>query len=254
MTEIQVSLFQLDNYGPWTTSPQPKPEPDLQTLQARVYADLAEGVGSHGGYLFYGRFDNLLGVTNGLDTTAHRTLQEQIADGYPVTVSVGIGTGETPAAATTAASRRLQATGSAQAPGRRNVLTGETTATGPVQVAHFDVVGVTEKYTDTENAYRTQMRMQETVFELSSYLYDALGAMTHFVGGDNAIAVSRPVETAAYENALSHIAETTGLGLQVGIGEGSTAVAAGQVAKRSLEAARHEGKRIVGPRPQAAGD
>ena len=37
---IQMTLIQIDNYGPWTVTPRPRNESDLQILQAELYADL----------------------------------------------------------------------------------------------------------------------------------------------------------------------------------------------------------------------
>ena len=43
---IQITLIQIDNYGPWTVTPGPRAEPDLQTLQSRLYGDLEREKGS----------------------------------------------------------------------------------------------------------------------------------------------------------------------------------------------------------------
>ena len=36
---IQMTLIQIDNYGPWTVTPKPRTESDLQMLQASLFAD-----------------------------------------------------------------------------------------------------------------------------------------------------------------------------------------------------------------------
>ncbi len=111
---VQFSLVQLDDYGPWTVTPEPRRETSLQALQSRLYADLADFVGDRDGYVFPGRFDNMVAATNGIDPADHRRFQERVRNHYPVTASVGVGTGTTPVEALGAASERLQATGSAQ--------------------------------------------------------------------------------------------------------------------------------------------
>ena len=88
MTNTQVTLIQIDNYGPWTVTPEPRREVDLQTLQSRLYADLSQLVGNREGYVFFSRFDNMVAVTNGLDTDAHGLIQESVGNRYPVTVSL----------------------------------------------------------------------------------------------------------------------------------------------------------------------
>ena len=45
-----VGLIQIDNYGPWTVTPEPRREVDLQTLQSRLYADLSQLFGDREGY------------------------------------------------------------------------------------------------------------------------------------------------------------------------------------------------------------
>jgi hypothetical protein len=58
VTTTQVTLIQIDNYGPWTVTPEPRREVDLQTLQSRLYADISQLVGNRQGYTFFRR--NLL--------------------------------------------------------------------------------------------------------------------------------------------------------------------------------------------------
>ncbi len=252
---MQVALFQLDNYGPWTTTPEPRPEPTLQALQSRLYADFVEALGDRGGYGFYGRFDNLVGITNGLDRTAHRAIQQQLGDAYPVTVSVGIGTGETPGAALGAASEQLQAAGGAQTADRTEALVGDpTTDPGVLQVAHFDIVDVTQNYTNQEHAYETMLQIQEAISSLSMYLYETVDAITFFVGGDNAIAIAPDLDPDVYATALEHLRSETGVEFRVGIGRDSHVGRAGMAAKDALERCRQTGTRIEGLQTVAQGD
>jgi len=125
MNEIQVSIAQLDNYGPWTVSPEPKPEAYLQMLQARLFADLEKGFSERSGLAFLGRFDNTLAVSNGISLNQHKEIQERIDEHYPVTVSFGVGTGETAYAAQKLASKSLQETGSSQSSDRIEEIAGK---------------------------------------------------------------------------------------------------------------------------------
>ncbi|WP_248515154.1 GTP cyclohydrolase IIa [Salinarchaeum laminariae] len=258
MTATQVTLFQLDNYGPWTVTPEPRPEPELQALQARLYADLADAVGDRGGYVFVTRFDNVVAVTNGLDREDHRAIQAAIAERYPVTVSAAIGYDERPATALAEATERLQNQGSAQDAARTEVLVGEPlqaetgsgsasgTAPGTVRVAHFDVVDVTGQLTDQVDAYGAHLEVQGATQTLSRYCYDQHGALAFFVGGDNVIAICPDLDVAAYEAVIEHVRETVGVQFQVGIGDGSTATEAGMAAKFALEDCRRDGSRVEG--------
>jgi GTP cyclohydrolase IIa len=254
VTGTQVTLFQLDNYGPWTVTPEPRPEPELQALQARLYADLADAVGERGGYVFVTRFDNVVAVTNGLDREDHRAIQAAIADRYPVTVSVAIGHADRPAVALAEATSLLQEHGSAQDATRTEVLAGEPVpaeshdveSAGALRVAHFDVVDVTGQLTDRVDAYGAHLEVQGATHALSEYLYEHHDALAFFVGGDNVIAICPDLDAGAYEAAIEHVAEAVGVEFQVGIGEGATASEAGMAAKYALEDCRREGSRIEG--------
>lgn len=240
---MQATLFQLDNYGPWTTTPEPRPEMHLQTLQSRLYADIAEAVGDHDGYAFYARGDNIVALTPGMDRSAHRRLLDRLDEDYPVSASAAIGTGDTPRDALAAATATLQEMGSAQDAERRRVLAGETGPTDAVEVAHFDVVDATGEFTDTTDAYTAYRSITRGMAAVADSLADR-GGLTFFVGGDNAIAVCSPLEHAAYETAIDE-ARSVGIDLRVGIGAGEAPTDAGIRAKHALERGRETGKRLT---------
>ena len=62
-----MTLIQIDNYGPWTVTPRPRTESDLQILQAELFADVQRLIAAKKGLVFFTRFDNLLAISNGLD-------------------------------------------------------------------------------------------------------------------------------------------------------------------------------------------
>ncbi len=253
--DIQLSLIQLDNYGPWTVTPSPRRETDLQSLQARLYADFSDFVGREDGYAFYDRFDNIIGVTNGIDEPTHERFQELVRNRYPVTVSIGVGTGETPLAALGTATEQLQNAGSAQDPNRTEILGIDETishADGDVTIAHFDIVDVTGSYTDRQNAAQTTLDVRRATLELAEYMQDEHESIAHFVGGDNIIAVCPQLEREAFDAARDAVAERAGIDLQVGVGRGTTAHSAGYRAKLALEECRENGHRIHQINKQAA--
>ncbi|WP_262175438.1 GTP cyclohydrolase III [Haloarcula laminariae] len=249
MTNTQVSLIQIDNYGPWTTTPEPRREVDLQTLQSRLFADVAQLVGAHEGYAFFGRFDNMVAVTNGLDRTEHERIQTSLGNRYPVTSSVSIATGETPADALATASRRLQDSGSAQDSSRREVLRGETLADADrtdsdVQIAHFDVDDATGKYTDKLNEFDTFIRIEQGYAELMKHMRGAHDSLSFFVGGDNVIAACSGMDEAGYREAIDHVREAADVELKVGVGRARTPQEAGMTAKHELERCRADGTAV----------
>ncbi|WP_251329961.1 GTP cyclohydrolase IIa [Haloplanus pelagicus] len=246
MTNTQLTLVQIDNYGPWTVTPEPRREMDLQTLQSRLFADIAQFVGYRGGYAFFTRFDNMVAVTNGLDADDHRLLQESMGNRYPVTVSLGIGVDTNPAVALEEATEGLQRAGSAQDGDRREVLVGTPISDGSddVSIAHFDVNDATEKYTDRLNEFDSFIQIEQGYAALMRYLREEYGGLSFFVGGDNIIAVTPGLGTDAYRDAIDHVEETVGVDLKVGVGRGVTAHEAGMAAKHALEECRHRGTAV----------
>jgi GTP cyclohydrolase IIa len=238
-------LIQIDNYGPWTTTPEPRREADLQTLQSRLYADISQLVGNREGYAFFARFDNLVTVTNGLDRDAHRLIQETLGNRFPVTASISIGTSPSPIEALGTASRQLQDAGSAQDSERREILSGSPINEADrteldVQIAHFDVNDATSKYTDELNEFDTFINIEQGYAELMQYMRRAHDSLSFFVGGDNVIAVCSGMEKSDYHDAVEHVNETVDVELKVGVGRAATAQRAGMDAKHELEQCRED--------------
>ncbi len=243
---VQLTLVQLDNYGPWTVTPSPRRETTLQSLQANLYAEFADFVGYGDGYAFFDRFDNMIGVTNGIDRQAHERFQEQIQNQYPVTVSIGVGAGQTPVDALDTATRQLQTVGSAQDPERTEALVVDDTVSasaGNVMIAHFDIVDVTDTYTDAKSAADATIVLRRTALELAEYMQAEHQSIARFVGGDNMIAVCPPLDYCIFEAVRNVVSSRAGVELQVGVGSGSTAHAAGHRAKLALEQCRENGHR-----------
>jgi len=243
---VRIAVVQLDDYGPWTVEPTPRRETDLQALQTRLYADFADFVGRSDGYSFFNRFDNMLGITNQIDLAEYERFQERIRNRYPITVSVGVGEAETPVRAVELASQQLQAAGSAQDPDRREVLSGANLSDSPgrMTVAHFDIVGVTESFTDAENAATADLVIQESMLVLKRQLQSEYDSISQFVGGDNMIAVCPSLSDGAFDDIVEYVHDQTGVEYQVGIGSGQTAHEAGWEAKEALEHCRERGLRV----------
>ena len=245
VTNAQVTLIQIDNYGPWTVTPEPRREVDLQTLQSRLYADLSQLIGNRDGYVFFTRFDNMVAVTNGIDADAHALIQESIDNRYPVSVSLGIAADPAPAGALGVATDHLQAAGSAQDVDRREILRGDPVAEGDrtdddVRIAHFDVNDATGKYTDQLNEFDSFINIEQGYAELMRYMRHEYDSLSFFVGGDNIIAVCDDIDEAAYLDAIEHVRDAVGVDLKVGVGTARTAQSAGMAAKHALETCREE--------------
>lgn len=239
MTTTQRTLVQIDNYGPWTVNTGSRRETDLQTLQARLFADLAQFVGNRDGDAFFTRFDNMVAVTNGLDRDDHALLQQSIANRYPVSVSLPVAVDSSPVAALGDATEAFQKAGSAQDSDRRAALCGQTLPEDTrnddeIRVVHFDIVDATNQHTDELNAIDVLARVQRTCLELSEYMRETTDAVSFFTGGDNFIAVCPPLDRESDTDVVEHVGGATGVELQAGVGHGSTARDAGAAAKHAL--------------------
>jgi GTP cyclohydrolase IIa len=249
VTNAQITLIQIDNYGPWTVTPEPRREVDLQTLQSRLYADLSQLIGNREGYVFFTRFDNMVAVTNGLSLSDHALVQESVGNRYPVTVSLSVATGTSPVQALHDATELLQDAGSAQDHSRREILDGRTIdeefrTDDDVQIAHFDVNDMTGNYTDEVNAFDSFIHIEQGYAELMRHMREAHDSLSFFVGGDNVIAVCPNLDEAAYEDVIQHVEETVEVELKVGVGQGRVPQDAGMDAKHALETCRATGSRI----------
>ncbi|WP_311172040.1 GTP cyclohydrolase III [Halobellus ordinarius] len=249
MTNSQLTLIQIDNYGPWTVTPDPRREMDLQTLQSRLFADLAQFVGSRDGYVFFTRFDNMVAITNGLDRDDHELLQESIGNRYPVSISLGTGVDPSPIEALERATAGLQQAGSAQDGDRREVLAGDYLTTdrrtpSDVQIAHFDVNDATGKYTDRLNEFDSFIRIEQGYATLMRHLREEHGALSFFVGGDNIISICPAMDEDDYHGAISQVEADAGVELKVGVGKAENPHVAGMDAKHALEDCRHYGTAV----------
>jgi len=243
-SHIQMTVIQIDDYGPWTLSLGPNREPHLQILQSELYAYVQHLFSLKGGFVFYGRFDNMLAVTNGMNIDDHREIQRKVSRRFPVTISLGIGVGGYPKEAEENATRMLQRQGSSRLEGRRSVLAVErqlsTTDDGFVQIAHIDVNDATSKITDSVPAYNAFVTMLR-VHEALAREFLERRALVFFAGGDNFLAVSNGLREEEYRQILERVSELVGLELKAGVGIGRSATEALRLASESLDKIRASG-------------
>jgi len=244
----QVTIIQSDNYGPWTVSPSPRREMDLQRVQADLHSHLATMIGTHGGYVLGCRGDHLLAITNGMGMEDLKRVQRSVNNTFPFSVSMTTHAARTPAESIVQASHALQNAGSAQDSDRIEVLKGTCAPEGSVvHVAHFDIIDVTGKLTDSTNVYTATVHIEEWAIALQKILWNEVGAIGSFVGGDNAICLMPRMDTADYEDILDRLEDETGLPTRVGVGVDQVVESAGLEAKHALEVGREEEERVVAP-------
>lgn len=242
---IQITLIQIDNYGPWTVTPKPRREADLQVLQSRLYADLESLFSSKGGLVFFSRFDNLIAITNGVTLEDHKQIQNSIKNRYPLTISFGIAAGETSLEAQYKASHVLQGSGSSRSEVRREIIAVDSFAQSgeKVKIAHIDINGVTKGFTDSKPAYENYVMVNEVMVELMKGLKEK-NALLFFIGGDNFMSPCNGLKDEELNQVFDEIYQNLGISLKAGIGIAENADVASQLADLSLEKIR--GKEIEG--------
>ncbi|WP_423792328.1 GTP cyclohydrolase III [Methanocaldococcus indicus] len=235
---IQITLIQIDNYGPWTVTPKPRRESDLQILQSRLYADLNMLFGAHKGLVFYTRFDNLIAITNGIDLITHKRIQESIRNRYPFTISMVIATAETPYEAQKLATETLQEYGSAQDENRKEILdVANELVDGYVQLAHIDINNITGNYTDVVSAYETYYNVNKVKLLLMEELLK-YKSLLFFIGGDNFMSPCNGLDENDFLEIFKKIEDKTNIQLKAGVGIGKTAEDASNLADIGLEKIR----------------
>ncbi len=238
---IQMTLIQIDNYGPWTVTPRPRTESDLQILQAELFADVQRQIATKKGLVFFTRFDNLLAVTNGLNEEDHMRIQRSIRNRYPITISMGVGAAETAHEAQRLATIALQKEGGAQSSGRKEILAINNLIEDPkdsfVQAAHIDINSVTETLTDIESAFDTSFMVNKAQHYLMTKLREK-GALLFFIGGDNFMSPCNGLSEDDITQILKEIDEEIGICLKAGIGRADNMEDAAYMADIGLEKIR----------------
>ena len=239
MRKIQITLVQIDNYGPWTVTPEPRKEFELQVLQAELFAELERQFGSRGGLVFHTRMDNMLAVTNGISMEAHREIQRLVNEKFPVTVSMSIGAASTPYQAQVQATLCLQRVGGSQSPERKEALVGSCVSYPDqdwVQIAHMDV-NRSSLLTDSEPIYDTHLLIQRAHLSLIP-IFLRRNALVFYMGGDNIMALSNGLEVSEISSVLSDVKVEMGLELKAGVGAAHTAEMAARLASEGLHEIR----------------
>ncbi len=237
---IQMTLIQIDNYGPWTVTPNPRSESDLQILQAELYADIQRQFAMKKGLVFFTRFDNMLAVTNGINAEDHRRIQRSIRNRYPITISMGVGTAKTPYEAQKIASEVLQTKGGAQSEDRKEILAIDSLVDEEnsfVQIAHIDINGVTESLTDIIPAFDTNFLVNKAQHYLMTKLIDK-GALLFFIGGDNFMSPCNNLKAKELLEIFEEIDDEIEIALKAGVGKGTNAEDAAYMADLGLEEIR----------------
>lgn len=183
---IQITVIQLDNFGPYTETMGHDREHQIQILLARAYTFLQERFSQKNGLVFQATRDNMIAISNGMSVEEHREIIDQFKQQFPITCSMGIAMGETPVEAQRNASEALQDAGSARS-SRRNVLATNGTfglPNGSIRIAHVDIDDYTVQATDKTPFYDNYYLINQSYLTLME-AFQKIGALCFFNGGDN---------------------------------------------------------------------
>jgi GTP cyclohydrolase IIa len=236
MRKVQVTVIQLDNYGPWTVTPKPRPESELQVLQSRIYGELQRRFSALGGMVFLTRHDNLIAVSNGLSLADHREILNAFARDFPVTASMGVGSGATAYEAQVQATLALQSRGSSRSGSRRGIVAGEPVAPPDeawVKIAHADINHST-LFTDTKPIYDTHLLIQRTHLSLAEHMAKHR-ALVFYLGGDNFMLVANGATEDDLKRVFAEVKRELGVELKAGVGEAPKATEAAKLAGEALQ-------------------
>lgn len=239
---IQITLIQIDNYGPWTVTPGPRFEPDLQALQSRLYGDLEREFGAHNAIVFFNRFDNLIAISNGMDYEDHKRIQDSIRNRYPITISMGVASAKDAYEAQKIATQMIQKGGGAQCADRCEILNIDSLVEKEdslVQIAHIDINDITNTLTDVENAYDTSICVYDVLYNLMIEL-KKVNSLCFFIGGDNYMAPSNNLSADRLRDVLKKVDKKTGVELKAGVGIARYAGQAADLADIGLEEIRDD--------------
>jgi len=187
---IQITYIQIDNFGPFTEEMGDNREHKIQILLSEIFIFLQKQFNCHGGLVFSASRDNLIAVSNGISIEDHQVIIEELEKVFPLTISMGIGVGETPVEAQVEASEVLSAHGSAQS-SRSKVLAHNghrLPILDDVKVAHVDINFYTKIATDVYPFYTNYLKLNRSYTTLMEH-FQEIGALCFFSGGDNFISI-----------------------------------------------------------------
>ena len=187
---IQITYIQIDNFGPYTEEMGDNREHKIQILLSEVYIFLQKFFNLHGGLVFSALKDNLIAISNGISIEQHQNIIDDLKMVFPITVSMGVGAGETPVEAQRDASKALILEGSAQS-SRKSVLAyngHQFPILDQVKVAHIDINHYTKLATDVNPIYSNYINVERGYLTLMES-FEKIGALCFFNGGDNFICV-----------------------------------------------------------------
>ncbi len=256
---VQLSIFRIAGYGPWTLTLGSDREHALQMLQAALYREAQQLLSERGCLLFQNRGDELVALSTGLDLDGHAAIRDLLSSRFDVPVRVSIGRGPTPAAADRAAHSALATkaetlstppattktttttvegrSGLNRAPDGNGLVfgpAGREPRPGQVTIMHMDVDGLSHR---RASPYETSLLIFGLYHKMSAFFYE-LESLAFFMGGDNFMIAASDEAVGAARKFVDMTDRQDGIRLNCGIGRGDTGREAARLATESLDMIR----------------
>jgi len=240
---IQLTIIRIEGYGSWTLTLGSDREAHLQMLQAKLYHDVQQLFSEKNCIVYFNRFDEYFAITNGLDVSAHKEIQLELARTYKdLKISMAVGSG------TTAFEANMNAYRSRR---DEKLLDSSSRIFGSIyndldayaQIMHIDVdcstkVGnLLSPYEVTSLVMKIYGRLSEEFLRHNS--------LSFFLGGDNFMIVSNGMTKEQVDAVIKKVTVGFDIKLNCGIGTGRTGRRAAEAATKALDTIRdlrREGK------------
>jgi len=232
---IQLTIININGYGPWTLTLGSDREHELQMFQASLYKEVQKLFSQKNSLVFLNRSDEFFAITNGLTLDDHVEIQKNLESSFDLKLTMAIGYAETP----------FDANLKAYEGKKSNVfLSKEHNIYGflngkedeKVTIMHLDVENLTSKL-KIMSPYEISYSIFQLYSKMSEFFLNKK-AMTFFMGGDNFMVITNDNAKQMASEFLDTLKKEQEITLNCGIGTGTSAREAAKLATKSLDTIR----------------
>ena len=232
---IQLTIININGYGPWTLTLGSDREHELQMFQASLYKEVQKLFSQKNSLVFLNRSDEFFAITNGLTLDDHVEIQKNLESSFDLKLTMAIGYAETP----------FDANLKAYEGKKSNVfLSKEHNIYGflngkedeKVTIMHLDVENLTSKL-KIMSPYEITYSIFQLYSKMSEFFLNKK-AMTFFMGGDNFMVITNDNAKQMASEFLDTLKKEQEITLNCGIGTGTSAREAVKLATKSLDTIR----------------
>ena len=210
-------------------------EHKIQIFQSSLYSKIQKLFSAKHSLVFLNRYDEFFAVTNTLTLDDHIYIQEKLTKLFHNTISMFIGSGNTPFDANVNAFEYEQ---------NRILLNNIHNIYGYIDnikkpnttIMHFDIEGLTIKR-KKQSPYEISLLIFKLYYAISDFLLTN-NALTFFLGGDNFMTLAGDDYKNSAKTCIEMIKHKYGVTLNCGIGHGITSRIAAKHATQSLDMIR----------------